>query len=71
MICRQSVVQQLVQVSLYISNEKTLKRETDALVAAAEKLNCDNLTILTLDNSTEIESAGKTIHVINVIEWLV
>ena len=65
------MVQQLVQASLYISNEKTLKRETDALVTAAEKLNCDNFTILTLDNSTEIESAGRTIHVINVIEWLV
>ncbi len=69
-ICRQSVVQQLVQVSLYITNGKTLKRETEALVEAAEKLKCDNLTILTLDESSVIESAGRTIHVTNVIEWL-
>ena len=60
----------LIQVSLTITDEKTLKREIRALKKAKEELNCNNakLILFTLDNPTINESE---VEIINVIKWLI
>ena len=58
----------LIQVSLTITNEKTLKREIRALKKAKEELNCNaKLILLTLDNPQIKEN---NIEIINAIKWL-
>lgn len=69
-VCRQSLVKELIQVSLYMSNKKTVTREVNALITASRELKCDNLIILTLDESSDIQSDNKTVHIINIIDWL-
>lgn len=64
------IVKELIQVSYTISNEKTFKREMKALVEAAGKTGCDNLLLITLDQTKTIESDGKTIKIISAIDWL-
>lgn len=63
----------LVQVSQAVSDEKTKKRELRALVKAYDELKYTNNTklwLLTMDNSRTEEVGGKTIEVMNIIEWL-
>lgn len=64
------IVKELIQVSYTISNEKTFKREMKALIEAAGKTGCDNLLLITLDQTKTIESDGKTIKIISAIDWL-
>lgn len=68
-VCRQSKVLELIQVAYSMSHEKTAKRETDSLIQAAEKLECNNLTLITTDESKDITINGYTIHVYNAVEW--
>ncbi|MEA3455790.1 MAG: ATP-binding protein [Campylobacterota bacterium] len=63
----------LVQVSQAIADEKTKKRELRALVKAHDELEyTDNtkLWLLTMDQSRTEEVGGKSIEVMNIIEWL-
>lgn len=61
---------ELIQVSLDISNPKTLKRELMALVEASRKLQCDNLTLVAMSQTrTEILDDVK-INVISAHQWL-
>lgn len=62
-------VEQLIQVSYDISNERTLKRELSALVECAEELHCDNLLLLTFDAEDTIVYNGKTIQVRAFNRW--
>ena len=58
----------LIQISLTITDQKTLKREIRALKKAKEELNCDaKMILLTFDN-THIEEDNVEIH--NAIKWL-
>jgi len=58
----------LIQVSLTLNDEKTLKREIRALQKAKEELKTDaKLILLTLDNP-QIEN--NDVEIINVIKWL-
>lgn len=70
-ITNHGVVTELIQVSLDISNPKTLKRELSALAEASEKLHCDNLTLISLSRTRDEHLNGKTIHIISADEWLV
>ena len=70
-ICRQGKVLELIQVSYSIADSATYKREMDALVQVSEKLNCDHLTIVTLDNSRDVEYEGKLVCIRNASEWLI
>lgn len=56
-------VEQLIQVCYDMTSEKTRKRELDALVEAAEELNCDNLLVITNNQEEEIEWKDKGIEV--------
>lgn len=65
-----SKVMELIQVSLDISNLKTLKRELTALVEASRKMRCDNLTLIAMSQTRVEELDGVKIKVISAREWL-
>ena len=69
-VCNQNKPQELIQVAYDISAPKTFNREVSALVAGAEKLNCNNLTLITLAASRTVEVKGKTIQIYSAIDWL-
>lgn len=69
-VCEQGHVIDLVQVSYGIDNPKTFKRETDALIQAAENLHCANLTLVARSETRDEVIGGKTVHIVNIIEWL-
>ncbi|WP_294959282.1 ATP-binding protein [Sulfurovum sp.] len=63
----------LVQVSHTLSDAKTKKRELRALIKASDELQRSNeiqLSLLTMDPSSEEIVDDKKIQIINVLEWL-
>jgi len=60
---------ELIQVSYSINDPKTYVRETNSLLEASEKLNCDKLTIVTFDEEKKIERNGKVIRVTPAWKW--
>lgn len=64
-------IEQLIQVTWDMGNEKTRQREIDGIIEASHVTGCDNLLIVTLDTTEEINLAnGKHIHVIPAWRWL-
>ncbi len=67
-----AIIEELIQVSSSLADEKTKKREFSALKAAMDEL--DNGTphcmVLTMDRSEKIEWDGLKVDVVNVVEWL-
>lgn len=62
-------VEQLIQVSYNIGNERTLKREVSALVESAGELHCDNLLLITFDTEDVIKHKNHVIHVMPFNKW--
>ena len=62
---------ELIQVSYDISSPKTRRRELNGLIKAANKLHCNNLTLVTLDNQEDMEQDGFTIHIVSAANWLI
>ena len=58
------------QVSYDISTDKTRNREIRGLKNAAQKLKCNNLTLINLEEQATIEEDGYTINVVPATEWL-
>ncbi|MBD5242452.1 MAG: ATP-binding protein [Barnesiella sp.] len=69
-VCHRATVIELVQVSYDISSEKTLNRETSALVKAGISLKCDKLTLVTAYEERELEVDGHNINVSAAYKWL-
>ena len=69
-ISQNGKIQELIQVSLTLENEKTRKREISALLKGANELHCNNLKIITQDEKETIFENGKTIEIVSVIDWL-
>lgn len=69
-VCNQNTPQELIQVAYDISAPKTFNRETSALVSGAEKLSCDNLTLIAIAPSRTVDVKGKTIKIRSAIDWL-
>ena len=69
-VCEQGRVIELVQVAYDIESPKTFKRETDALIQAADKLHCNNLTLAALTDTRNETIQSHTIHIHSAIEWL-
>lgn len=67
---RYTKVWKLIQVSFDISAEKTRARELSALFAAGEKLNCDNLLLITDHENGEETRNGKTVRIVDIMTWL-
>lgn len=57
-------VEKLIQVSWDISEAATLKREIAGLLEASDKLDCNNLTLITAEGEEIIEREGKKIHIV-------
>lgn len=64
-------VEQLIQVSMDISKEKTKEREVRGLIYGAKKFNCENLLLITLNEEMAIEKDGCSIKVVPASEWMV
>ena len=67
-------VRRLVQVTWSMDEDslagrKTRKREIDGLVAAAESLGCEGLTIVTHDEEASITERGHDIRVVPAWKW--
>jgi len=69
-ISQNGKIQELIQVSLMLENEKTRKREITALLKGADELHCNNLIIITQDEKETILENEKKIEIISVIDWL-
>jgi hypothetical protein len=66
---RGTKVEQLIQVCYDITSEKTRKRELDALVEAADELNCDNLLVITKDADEVTAWKGRNIIIVSIIKF--
>lgn len=69
-IYRDRKVVELIQVAYSVSDQRTLKREIRAMVAAARELNASKLTLITLDEKDEIIENDIVIHMVPIVEWL-
>lgn len=69
-LCNNNKVVELIQVSTDISVVKTFNRETNALLRASESLQCNNLTLITLNENRMLNINGKSINIISIIDWL-
>jgi predicted AAA+ superfamily ATPase len=63
-------VTELIQVCADISAKKTFNRETNALINGAKLLNCNKLTLITMNDSRKIELDGFEINCVTLFEWL-
>lgn len=69
-VTEHGVVTELIQVSLDISNPKTISRELMALSEASEKLRCDKLTLIAISQSRVECVGGKNVRIVSADEWL-
>lgn len=69
-VARGGKVIQLLQVSYDVSAEKTLKRELRGLVNAANKFDCDDLLLITADQSGTLTVGGRTIRLLKAADYL-
>ena len=70
-VCYRNSIEELIQVSYDISNEKTKKREINALIKGSSDLRCKKLMLLSLSDSTLYKDEnGVEINERNIIEWL-
>lgn len=70
MVTKDGQVEQLIQVSYDISNEKTKQLEINALVKAAEKFHCENLLLINMDVDGQILSKGHIVRIMLATDWL-
>ena len=69
-VCHRATVVELVQVAYDISSEKTLHRETSALVKAGASLKCDTLTLVSAFEERVLDVKGLTVNVRAAYKWL-
>jgi predicted AAA+ superfamily ATPase len=61
---------QLIQVCYSINNPTTYAREINSLLNASEKLNCDDLTVVTFNENKTIKQQKKVVKIIPAWKWL-
>ncbi|MBQ6305758.1 MAG: hypothetical protein IJK78_04255 [Bacteroidales bacterium] len=61
---------ELIQVAYDLVSPKTFKRETEALMQAAAKQHCQELTLVAVTESRDEIVNDHTIHIRNVVDWL-
>ena len=69
-VTKDGKVQELIQVSYSISNPKTEKREIKGLQNSSKALNCNRMTLITLDEENSIPTEQGEIQVIPATNWL-
>ena len=63
-VCRETDVDRLVQVSWSLEDPATRKREIAGIVEAAHEISCSDLVIVTHDEEGDFIEDGRTIHVL-------
>lgn len=63
-------IAQLIQVTWDMNDDATRKRELKGLLAASRVTGCDNLLIITAEESCTIVEDEKTINIVTAWEWL-
>lgn len=58
------------KVAYTVAGAKIFNRETEALLQASKKLTCNKLTLITTDESRNVEIDGKTIQIYSAVDWL-
>ncbi len=61
---------ELIQVSYDINDPDTYKRETKAIIEAANELKCSNLILINMDKTAEVQIADSKIKFIKLEDWL-
>ena len=64
-------INQLLQVCYEVRDDKTRKRETNALIKAASEVGCNNLTVLTWDYEAKEPLGKRTINYLPLWKWLI
>ncbi len=64
-------IEELIQVSYDVSDERTREREERSLIKASRELGCKNLTVVTWDHTDTSERDGRTIQFIRLLDWIV
>ena len=70
-LVRHGKIVRLVQVAYTIQGDKTRKRETESLFAAAKRTGCRDLLLITDREREEISNGEDAIDVVPAREWLV
>ena len=60
----------LIQTSYSLQDESAFQRETEALIKVSKRLEVNDLIIVTKDEETVLEEAGKIIQVVPLWKWL-
>lgn len=63
-------VEELIQVSYDMSTPRTRKREITGLLKASVKFNCNNLTIVSFNETDRVQIDDKTIDIVPASEWI-
>ena len=63
-VCRETEVERLVQVSWSLEDPDTRKRELSGLLEAARDLSCSDLTVVTRDEEGELAEDGRKIRIV-------
>jgi predicted AAA+ superfamily ATPase len=61
---------QLIQVCYSMNDPATYTREINSLLSASEKLNCDELTIITFNENKVIKQEKKVVKITPAWKWL-
>lgn len=69
-ICNQSKAIELIQVAFDISSPKTYQRETSSLIKASRELKCDKLTLISFNDTRDVNIDGKRINICSALDWL-
>ena len=70
-VAKNGKVLELVQVSFSIANPKTEHREIKGLKDASKALDCDKMTLVTLDTERDIATDRGDIRVVSAANWLI
>ena len=69
-ICSQNKAIELIQVAFDISSPKAYQRETSSLIKASRELKCDQLTLISFNDTKEVNIDGKKINICSALDWL-
>lgn len=69
-ICNQNKAIELIQVAFDISSPKAYQRETSSLIKASRELKCDKLTLISFNDTREVNIDGKKINICSALDWL-
>lgn len=68
---RNESVEQIIQVTWEMTDENTRNREINGILEASQNTGCNNLLIITKEEESIIDAAGKQIRVLPAWKWLI